>query len=135
MYVSNVDLDQTVFAFFFLQTITVTLIKISLLILYRRTFTTKKFRYVIYAIGAIILANAIENIFGFLFQCIPVKKFWTPMLPGHCINQSLFITLASAFYMVTDFVIYIMPMPVIWHLQMTKRRKLELSIVFLVGGL
>ena len=57
------------------------------------------------------------------------------MLPGHCIDQSLFITLASVFYMLTDFAIYLMPIPVIWRLQMTGRRRLEISIVFLIGGL
>ena len=57
------------------------------------------------------------------------------MLPGHCIDQSLFITLASVFYMMADFAIYVMPMPLVWHLQMSRRRKVELSIVFLVGGL
>ena len=135
VYADDVDLNKTLFAFFFLQTTTVTLIKISLLLLYWRTFTIKHFRWTIYALGAIILANAIESILGFMFQCIPIKKFWAPMLPGRCINQSLFITLASVFYMTTDFAIYIMPMPVIWHLQMTRRRKLELSVVFLLGGL
>ena len=123
------------FAFFFLQTTTVTLIKISLLFSYWRTFAIKRFRYATYAIGAVILANAIENVFGFTFQCIPVEKFWNPTLPGHCIDQSLFITLASVFYMLTDSIIYAMPIPVIWQLQMTGRRRLEISIVFLVGGL
>ncbi len=134
-YALTSDPNQTLFAYFFLQTTTVTLIKISLLFLYWRTFTIQRFRYAVYAMGVIILANAMENIFGFMFQCTPVKKFWSPMVPGHCINQSLFITLASAFYMMTDFAIYIMPVPVIWNLQMNQKRKLELSIVFLVGGL
>ena len=135
VYANKVDFNQTLFAYFFLQSTTVTLIKISLLFLYWRTFAIKQFRHALRIIGAIILANYIENVIGFIFQCIPVRKFWTPMLPGRCIDQSLFITLVSVFYMMTDFAIYIMPIPVIWHLQMTKRRKLELSVVFLLGGL
>lgn len=125
---------STLFAFFLLQTITVTLIKVSLLFSYWRTFVTKQFRRAIYVVGAIILANAIENMLVFLFQCNPVSKGWNPVLRGHCINQGLFITLASLFYIATDFAIYIMPMPVIWHLQMTRRRKMEISVVFLIGG-
>lgn len=37
--------------------------------------------------------------------------------------------------MLTDIMIYIMPMPVIWRLQMTSKRKFELTLVFAVGGL
>ena len=134
-YVDDTDFNKTLFAFFFLQTTTVTFIKVSLLFSYWRTFAIQRFRCATYALGAVILANAIENVLGFTFQCTPIKKFWNPMLPGHCIDQSLFITLASVFYMLTDFAIYLMPIPVIWRLQMTGRRRLEISIVFLIGGL
>ena len=134
--ITHADFDyKTLFAFFFLQTTTVTLIKASLLLLYWRTFTLKGFRYAIYVVSAIICANAVESILGFLLQCLPVPKFWNHTLPGHCINQKLFITLASVLYMITDLIIYVMPMPIIWQLHMTKRRKVELSIVFLLGGL
>ena len=135
MHTHVTDPNQTLFAFSLLQTITVTLIKVSLLFSYWRTFVTKTFRRATYIVGAIIVANAIENLFVFMFQCNPVSKGWDPEVRGHCINQGLFITLASLFYIVTDFAIYIMPMPVIWRLQMTRRRKIEISIVFLIGGL
>lgn len=111
------------------------LIKISVLLLYKRTFTIKSMRYTIYAVGAFVFSNALSNVISFAFQCTPAAQFWNPESPGHCVNRPVLMMLASLFPMLTDFVIYLMPMPVIWQLQMTVRRKLELTLVFAVGGL
>ena len=35
--------------------------------------------------------------------------------------------------MLTDLLIYVMPMPIIWKLRMTTRRKIETILVFMVG--
>ena len=35
--------------------------------------------------------------------------------------------------MITDLIIYVMPMPIIWKLRMTTRRKIETILVFMVG--
>lgn len=132
------DIDsrsQTVFAFFCLQTFTTMLIKLSILLLYKRTFTIKSMRYAIYFVGFFVLSSAISNTLSFAFQCTPPAKFWNIELPGHCVNQPMLIMLASLFSFLTDFAIYIMPMPVIWRLQLTVRRKVELTLVFAVGGL
>ena len=134
-YMTAKNSSQTVFAFLFLQTFTVFLIKMSLLFLYWRTFTLKRFRYAVYVVGVIVIANAVETTFAFFFQCQPVEKFWKPKIQGHCVDQKLLITMTSLIYILTDFTIYTMPLPLIWHLQMSMKRRVELSIVFLVGGL
>ena len=130
-----VDPNQTVFAFYFLQAITITLIKASLLSLYWRIFPVRRFQYAVYVVGIFILAVGVETIFGFIFQFTPVAKFWRPMLLGYRIDRNAFIVQGSASYMVTDFVVYLMPLPIIWNLQMNTRRRVEISIVFLIGGL
>lgn len=135
-FFDNIDSEyQTVFVFFFLQSLTTMLIKISILLLYKRTFTIKSMFYAIYAVGAVVIGNALSNIFTFAFQCTPSARFWDPGLRGHCVNRTVLIVLASMFPMLTDFAIYVMPMPVIWGLQMTVRRKLQLTLVFALGGL
>lgn len=35
----------------------------------------------------------------------------------------------------TDILIYVMPMPIVWHLRTSKRRKIKSSLVFLLGGM
>ncbi|MCJ1422470.1 hypothetical protein MMC29_000350 [Sticta canariensis] len=106
----------------------------SILLLYKRTFTIKSMRYAIYIVGAFVLAIAVSNCLALAFQCTPPAKFWNHERPGHCVNQPVLITIASMFPMLTDFIIYIMPMPVIWRLKLTLRRKFELSFVFAIGG-
>ncbi|MCJ1463565.1 hypothetical protein MMC07_002173 [Pseudocyphellaria aurata] len=110
------------------------LIKISILLLYKRTFIIKPMRNAIYAVGAFVIGNAISNITSFALLCTPLARFWDPERPGHCTNRPLLFMFASLFPMLTDVAIYVMPMPVIWRLQMTLRRKFELTLVFAVGG-
>lgn len=92
-------------------------------------------RYAVYAVGAFILSSAMSNLLSFVLQCTPTAKFWNHELSGHCVNQPKLITMASLFSFLTDFAIYIMPMPVIWRLQMDVKRKVGLTLVFGVGGL
>ena len=52
---------------------------------------------------------------------------------GHCVNEVIATTMYSLTLMLTDLLIYVMPMPIIWKLRMTTRRKIETILVFMVG--
>ncbi|KAL9129612.1 MAG: hypothetical protein Q9217_001968 [Psora testacea] len=43
--------------------------------------------------------------------------------------------MASLTLLITDLTIYIMPVPIIWSLRMTTRRKIETTVIFIIGGL
>ena len=132
------DIDsrsQIFFVLFCLQTYTTMLIKLSILLLYKRAFSITSMRYAIYVVGFFVLSSSISNALSFTFSCTPLARSWNIEIPGHCVNQPLVIMLASLFSFFTDFAIYIMPMPVIWRLQLALRRKVELTLVFAVGGL
>ena len=126
---------KSFYAFEFLQVVTTTVLKLAILSLYRRTFATKAFKRAVTVVTTIILADSVGLFFALCFYCIPAAHFWDPTVPGKCINQVIFTTCASSSLMLTDVVLYLMPMPVIWKLQMTTRRKLELTIIFMLGGL
>ncbi|MCJ1429776.1 hypothetical protein MMC29_007691, partial [Sticta canariensis] len=110
------------------------LIKLSILLLYKRAFAITSMRYAIYVVGFFVLSSSISNALSFTFQCTPLARSWNIEIPGHCVNQPLVIMLASMFSFLTDCAIYIMPMPVIWRLQLAIMRKVELTLVFAVGG-
>ena len=132
------DIDsrsQIFFGLFCLQTYTTMLIKLSILLLYKRAFTISSMRYAIYVVGFFVLSSSISNALSFAFQCRPLARSWNIEIPGHCGNEPLLIMIASMFSFLTDLAIYIMPMPVIWRLQLALRRKVELTLVFAVGGL
>ena len=130
----NLTRVKTLFVFIILQYITTGLIKISILILYRRTFITKNFQAAVWIVGAFVIANFIGGLVSVFQYCKPIAHFWDPLgVPGHCSNLPLTITMDSMLLLITDLIIYMMPMPVIWKLRMTTRRKIEITLMFLVG--
>ena len=65
--------------------------------------------------------------------CRPLAKNWNPLLPGTC-GDSIKSVLATSIINVTiDLIIIILPMPVLWGLQMALKRKVQLSVIFGLG--
>lgn len=71
----------------------------------------------------------------YLFRCTPPEKVWNDALPGKCIHDSMMMVdkVIGGFNILTDFLILVLPVPMIWGLSMTKSRKLALSAVFGTG--
>ncbi|MCJ1304771.1 hypothetical protein MMC08_007584 [Hypocenomyce scalaris] len=135
--VSDEDIKNyliVLYIFFLLETAAVTLIKTGILILYWRIFARKQFRWAIYAVEAFVVASFLIGVFGFTFQCSPVDAFWDHSKQAKCIDQDPFNIAISVFFLASDIIIYIMPMPIVWGLHTSTRRKVELSFVFLLGG-
>ncbi|KAL9119624.1 MAG: hypothetical protein Q9187_003824 [Circinaria calcarea] len=64
----------------------VTTIKISVLLFYRRLFTTPQFRKQTNVVGALVVAWLLTNNLLAAFQCTPVRKAWQINLLGQCVN-------------------------------------------------
>lgn len=75
----------------------------------------------------------------FLFQflaCRPLAHAWNPLVPGTCVRDKMVVHIVSAsINTVSDLIIVILPQPVIWRLELSKKRKWGLSAVFLLGAL
>lgn len=67
--------------------------------------------------------------------CIPAKKFWDPTVEGACLDTSKFYYGVQIPNILSDVVLLVMPMRVVWTLPIPKSQKALLSGVFLVGGL
>ncbi|MCJ1259014.1 hypothetical protein MMC24_006848, partial [Lignoscripta atroalba] len=90
-----------------------------------------------YAIHILIWTNVLYytiSTFVEIFQCSPRKKLWDPKIPGHCINDNHGIQVYSgSLNVLSDFSILVLPLPLIWRLQMPFLRKLRVTAVFSVG--
>lgn len=62
-----------------------------------------------------------------------MEKSWKPWAEGRCINLRNFHVATAVFNIVVDLALVILPQRVIWALQMDKKRKIGISIVFSVG--
>ena len=82
-----------------------------------------------------LLCILIYSVISTALQCLPVHSFWQPKVKHYCINQVPYYIVQGALNFVTDVVVVLMPIPILWSLQLPTLRKLGLVVVFLLGGL
>ncbi|KAJ5770174.1 uncharacterized protein N7511_002225 [Penicillium nucicola] len=109
--------------------------KVALLASYLRIGGFVNFYRLIIAI-AIAICVATQLIFTFVISasCRPVAKQWDLSLKGTCIDTVSFYYVAIAgTNLGFDIAIIILPLPVLWKLQLQRRQKLVLTAVFTLG--
>ena len=59
-----------------------------------------------------------------LFICTPVSRVWDiEAQPDGCINAAMFMVISGAINVVTDIVLLIFPLPLIWVIKFNKRQR------------
>ncbi|KAL2860649.1 hypothetical protein BJX68DRAFT_90142 [Aspergillus pseudodeflectus] len=115
------------------------LTKSSLLLLYQRIFgIVRSFRIALaiswFLIIGYFIACAIASIAG----CLPVSYVWTryktPPGPGSCFNEVAFFRWNGIANMLLDILMLILPLPMVWRMRMSRRRRLLLTGIFGMGG-
>ncbi|KAL8677884.1 MAG: hypothetical protein Q9186_005726 [Xanthomendoza sp. 1 TL-2023] len=130
---------QMLFASMITYIFTVTLVRISILLLYRRIFDIKPFRIITTALIAACIAWGLSICAANIFQCHTILDAFKPevvaALDGRCINlQAMFYgTLGTGFTL--DLIILLLPFQQIWGLRLERRRKIELMAILGLGGL
>jgi len=110
--------------------------KLSILWSYLRIFTMKAQRITVYVLAGIICATAFAGVVTSLASCHPFSARWNPELTTtNCINYLNFWRWISFPNIVTDLVMLWLPLPVIWHLHVSKNQKYGLVAVFLMGSI
>ena len=111
-------------------------IKFSILYLYHRIFfVVRSFTITLWAVGIFIICYCIMQSFASIFQCMPIYSNWEVGVEHYCINVDLGATILAALNVLTDFVILILPMPLLYKLQKPLKQKLQIMGIFLLGGL
>ena len=115
---------------------TVAIPKLAILALYLRLFTPRPYRRVVYALFAIVIITGIVTPITALNLCHPFAYNWDRTIPGgHCVNENAFYRWGSMPNIVTDIVMLILPMPIVWRLHISTRLKVGLTIAFATGSL
>ena len=110
------------------------LTKASILLLYRRIFTMLDpvFRWSLYIIFVLLFAWANAGFFTTVFQCWPVYVAWTRR-GGHCIALQPSLIGLATINTILNLSVLILPVPMIWNLQISLRRKIGLCAIFILG--
>jgi hypothetical protein len=110
--------------------------KLAVLNVYLSIFTARWARYTLLATGFIIVSNALVYIPTTITQCTPMEFLWNQSIPGgKCNNVTLHYSLASLPNIVTDLVMLVLPIPIVWNLQLEKTTKAGVLATFLSGGM
>lgn len=114
------------------------LTKMSILCFYLRIFPNTTFRAVSYVVLFWVAASGIVSIFVQIFQCTPINFIWEGWKKGEfgpykCIdiNALGFATAASS--IAQDIAIIVMPLPLLARLNVSRRCKLGIMIMFSLG--
>ncbi|KAI2711767.1 hypothetical protein CBS147333_1270 [Penicillium roqueforti] len=108
-------------------------IKLSILGLYYRIFSTVVFRRVIIGTAVFIFCWLAAMEIGLGLQCIPIERSWDSDVKGTCINLVAFSYFTNITNLVSDIWVFLLPLPIIFGLHVNRKRKLEIAGVFAIG--
>lgn len=110
------------------------LIKLTILFFYRRIFSPQtKTKYFI-NVGIAFVACLNTAIFlTTVFNCIPIEKQWNVALDGHCFNPEILPYVSGVSSSLTDIYVLLLPIPLLWGLNMNLKRKVRLMVIFSFG--
>ncbi|KAI9826043.1 MAG: hypothetical protein M1832_000492 [Thelocarpon impressellum] len=109
--------------------------KLSILFLYLRIFQVhRKVIYVTHGLILLAVGYVGSASLALVFGCNPIRKLWDPLVPGKCIDAMGLATFFGAMNVVTDFAIFVIPLPLLWRMELQRRTKIALWIIFGAGA-
>lgn len=108
--------------------------KVSIIMQYMRVFVGTMIQRICRITLVVVIIYGLWTFWSAVFTCFPVAKFWDKTIKtGYCINfTALWFTNASI-NIVTDLIVFSLPMPVIRSLNLPKKQKIGLMLIFAVG--
>ena len=128
------NLLQSFFASEWFYAFATTSVRWAIVLLYVNVFERRWLKLGSYVTAGLITVAHVGFIITVISYCRPIQYSWDRSIPGgHCGN-TLSLELASgAINLAMDFVLIILPMPVIWKLQMPFKKKAIVTSVFSIG--
>ncbi|CUS14908.1 unnamed protein product, partial [Tuber aestivum] len=111
--------------------------KLSVLIFYRRVMGHHTwFKWAADCMIVFILLIGIGSEAILFSHCRPFAYYWNRTIPnGYCWNLELFYFVNAGVNIVADVVITFLPLPLLSQLELPKRQKIGLCVIFSLGGL
>jgi hypothetical protein len=112
-------------------------VKMSILVSYFRIAPAKSvFRKLVWATFALVFAAFAVFLVALWVQCIPISSYWNLMADHRdCIPEGPPLVVQSVLNVVTDFMIYTLPIPTLFTLRLPWNQRIGLMVLFSVGGI
>nr|OQO23057.1 hypothetical protein B0A51_08411 [Rachicladosporium sp. CCFEE 5018] len=115
------------------------LVKASMVVFYLRLGDQRRaIKWALYIFGAINIGHMVSVFIAAPFQCIPVSAYWNryrPVPPDdfQCIDEKAFSLITAGLAILTDVVVLLIPMAMLWNLQLNLRKKVVVGIALSLG--
>jgi len=128
------DTFQTLWISQVMYATSLTLVKLSIMSCYYRIFPSQTLRRTLIGLSIPINCVWLVNIFATLFECTPVRAAWDFSIENRkCIDIGSVYYFSTAFSILTDLLLCILPLPLFWNLKLPKREKYIVSVLFMLG--
>lgn len=110
--------------------------KLSILLQLKAIFVPQGRNWFFWATAFLIAMNVIFYLalsFALIFQCHPIAKGWDSSIPGECLNQHLLLESSGPFNIISDILIFILPIHAIWQLQLPQKKRMAVASAFTIG--
>lgn len=106
------------------------------MLLYHRIFVQQWFRVICWFFVCVYAGYAISTALADVWLTIPISAYWdSDITPTHKVDENK-LYLANAFFnIITDCILLVLPLTVVWRLHMEVWQKLALSAIFALGTL
>jgi hypothetical protein len=111
------------------------LLKYSILCLYLRIFPNVWLKRAVFAFMAFTALFTLPLIGLAVFQCIPIYAIWDleAQRTAKCIDWITVLRLTVVYEVIAETVLFSLPVPIVWKLQMKTSKKIQLMIFFGMG--
>ncbi|KAI2622481.1 hypothetical protein GGR54DRAFT_598680 [Hypoxylon sp. NC1633] len=136
--VTTVQLDISLKTFFvssFFWAASVSSFRLSILLLYIEIFAVSpKFQWAAWVAIAFVCAFFVTATATALSLCQPIAFGWNKTISGgYCGDIGQAELAGAAFNMVLDIIIVLLPLPVVWNLQLSTDKKVGITVTFGLG--
>ncbi|KAF3003335.1 hypothetical protein E8E14_000770 [Neopestalotiopsis sp. 37M] len=112
--------------------------KLSILVMYNRIFSIERvFRRLVIILSVVVICFWIGCTVANLTNCVPMKYIWINSLsdPRYCFNYNYYWLSSGLVEAVLDVLILLLPVKAVMGLQFSRKQKVAVVSVFLLGGL
>ncbi|KAK0609585.1 hypothetical protein B0T17DRAFT_566464 [Bombardia bombarda] len=109
--------------------------KLSITVQCYRVLRTPKMQRFLRTYLCVLVIYGLWTLFSSVFNCYPVNYYWAFMqgVQGSCMDKSAITFSNAALNITTDIILLVVPVPLLWRLQIPKKQKLILMFLFGVG--
>ncbi|KAH7394661.1 hypothetical protein BKA66DRAFT_282990 [Pyrenochaeta sp. MPI-SDFR-AT-0127] len=109
------------------------LTKFAILLFCLRLFAPSSWRKVYFAVLAFISIYTIWVVATSIVPCVPVGRYWNKSVQGGCLPNGVLWFLNAGLNIFSDFIVVLLPIPSILSLQLPKKQKIGVSLIFALG--